>query len=552
MADSIEKLTSKQLMDLLYSEIQAVVEKGGNDEFMFSYFLPAIPFGPDLAAFMRIGDKAKPVDNTDAEGKELFDANDLWRSAVGFAALVDGVPTLGAPIQKTAEDSRDEVDLTALVSSGLKVSQIYESVLLNCRVVDNQISDADQKRLDKARALLFREPATAPDIVEADEASGNPEDLLAAAAQPSEEIDLASILEDGADLGDVVSDPNQISQPTPIMQLYEALRAKHELVELAALDQIAKISPNDPNGPKRASLLRKRIKQSLARWESQGRKSQVESVIARIETLSRMGMPKYLSNLKERFEGNRIDAALVATEAGISLQSESALYTALRPNGVLDTKGVAVTITNTSKAFKALKKSQSKSGSAGLAVPSFGLFGSAKGGKGKETFEREFLSDTFTISFEIVQGIIDRPWLDLGFLQSRAYTTFEPDSGESLDPVLAIANLSDGKKPPADGLLRAIPTTAYFVKNLKLRSSAIKSMARREELTSSAKGGIRFMGFGGGGKKTGKTVRVNTSRAETEGEITMEGTFLIAMASVFLKKAPNPDFEAFPKPEDWV
>ena len=108
-------------------------------------------------------------------------------------------------------------------------------------------------------------------------------------------------------------------------------------------------------------------------------------------------------------------------EFGASLLTEDAYYTALRPNGVLRAKSfLKVEIdNNSSENWSKLKTSKT---SAGFSLGLGGIFGSASGSRVLENRESEFLSADFTISFEIVQGLIDRHWLPMEFLESRAYT----------------------------------------------------------------------------------------------------------------------------------
>ena len=550
MPDELVELNTEQLMDKLYGSIADIVEKGQPDNVKVNYFLPGISFGPELASFMRIGQQPKALDDVDENGEPVFTANDLGRAAVGFAAMVDGVPVLDQPVVSTVDNNGeavdDVVDLSALVSSGRRISSIYESVLMNCRVINNSMSDEDQEKLDKARALLFRENKPA------DSASDTDEAFAEVLGEDDTDVDTSALLSDGVDLGDVVVDPNQISEPTRTMQLYEALRTRYEMTEMQALDAIAKIDPNDPNGGRRAELWRKKVQQARARWEAQGKKSAVEAIIAKIETLSRQGMPKYLSDLKAKLRANKWSAALVANDLGLSMLAESAYYTALRPNGVLDAPGTKVSITNTKQDRSSSFSSKKAKGKFGLIVPSIPLFASGSASKKSIVREQDFFSEQFEISFEITQAWVDRQWLDLAFIESPAYTTVDPKTRKALDAVLEITELSDGKVPPESGLMRAIPSTVYFIKNLVLRSNAIKTWSRNASNEVKGKAGIRVMGLGVGGSGASKTTKFDWERATTKGEVVMPGTYMIAMASRYLGKAPSPDFESHPDADDWI
>lgn len=548
--DEIKNLTAADMRDFMYGEIQSMIEGNAPENACFHYFMPPIPFGPELAAFMDIGPKAQ-------EWKDKgFTNNDLMRSAINFASIVDYVPEIDK------DDKGEVIDINTLIASGQKISNAYESVLYNCRVINNSRSDEDKEKLKKLRALLYKEPEEKVDTqsAEADDIDAllgdsgssdelSDDDLLSALGD--EDIDLDDVFSDGASTEDIVADPNAISEPTTAMKLYDALAINYDAVVLNALDELKKISPNDPNAGLRKKILMRKIRSAKQRWEAQGKKTLVESIIARIEQLSQGGMPEYLAELRERFEGSQILASLFADEElGSSLLSESAYYTALRPNGILNSKGMMKVRIHSSSMQSERKFKHSKT-SASVKVPfSFGSAG-ASGSHEKSKHNSEFFSDEFEISFEIVQGLIDRPWFAKDFIESRAYTTVDPRTNKPIDPIAEITKLSDGKIPPEEGLLKAIPMTVYFIKNLTVRSKALARMSESEIEKIKGKAGVSIFGFGAKAAHENTTVSTSYSRAGTIGEITADGIYLVGMSSIYLKNAPNPDYDTFPA-EQWI
>lgn len=550
--DQIKNLTAADMRDYMYGEIQSLIEGNAPENVAFHYFMPPIPFGPELAAFMDIGPKAK-------EWKDKgFSNNDLMRSAINFASIVDYVPEI-------SKDPKGEViDINTLIASGQKISNAYESILNNCRVVNNSRSEEDQEKLEKLRALLYEEPEgkgkdgqgeSEPDDIDAllnDSSSSDDlsdDDLLSGLG--SDDVDLDELFADGASTEDFVANPDTISEPTTAKKLYDALALNYDTVVLSALDELKKISPNDPNAGLRKKILMRKIRSAKQRWEAQGRKTLVESIIARIEQLSQGGMPEYLAELRERFEGSQILASLFADEElGSSLLSESAYYTALRPNGILNSKGM-MKVTISSSNMNSERKFRSSKTSGGVDLPF--SFGSIEASASHEKTKRnaEFFSEDFEISFEIVQGLIDRPWFAKDFIESRAYTTVDPRTNRPIDPIAQITKLSDGKNPPEEGLLKALPMTVYFIKNLTVRSKALASLSESERERISGKAGVSIFGFGANAGHENTTVNTSYSRAGTMGQIRADGIYLVGMSSVYLKNCPNPDFESFPK-DQWI
>lgn len=545
---SLENVTAADLADAAYGAIQSIIEPGSPNNVAFHYFLPGIPFGPELASFMDVGQVPQDVEQTDAEGNVIFTGNDMMRAAVNFARMMDHVPATGETLTPTSGGEAGTVDLNALISSGNTVSGTYHAVLHHCQVVDNALSAEDQERLRKLRALLYEE---VPDDSGEGE-GGTVDELLDADAPLGAEIDLDALIGDGADVGDFGVDASAVPQPTRLMAAYEATRIAYEQVQSTELLRMQEAGTGPAAGAVIAAAQR-RIDAAKRRWEVLGRKNRVERIQAAIAQLELGGMPMYVDNLRRVLDASRMDAAIIATDEGVAPIVESAYYTALRPNNVLRAATLMRVSMDSSlrRDWKSLRKSSTEGSGGGLFL-GIALWGG--GGKVSEDQERKFFSEGFSISFELVQGLVDRgQWFDLPFLTSRAYTTVNPeDTTEKLDPVHQIVQLSDGQRPPS-GSMPLVPMTAYFVRNLTVRSRALLSLSDTEKDSISGGGGLTFLGmFGGGGQHTTTTTTVDTTRASRDGELTFTGMYLIALASRMMPLAPNPDFETWPSGDDWI
>ncbi len=541
--EQVTNLTAEDMRNHMYGEIQSMIEGNAPENIAFHYFMPPIPFGPELASFMDIGFKAKEWKDTG------FTNNDLMRAAVNFAAIVDNVPE----ISKSKEGQ--VIDLNTLISSGVTVSNVYDSILKNCRVFNNSRSEEDEEELEKLRALLYKIPKVKKaDAVSESSSSKHHslEDTLSSSEDKTVNLDKIFAEDAFTSTKSIILDPDSISDPTTATILYDALKLNYETVVLTVLDQLKNISPNDPNAGLRKKILLGKIKSAKQRWEVQGKKTQVESIKARILQMSQGGMPEYLSELRDRFEGSEMLASIFMDEkAGPSLSSESAYYTALRPNGILSAAGL-IKINISSSSINSESKFKNSSTSAGVAIPfSFGLLVDGKITKANTINETEFYKNNFEISFQIVQGLIDRPWFEKAFIESRAYTTVDPRTRQPLDPVAQITKLSDGKIPPQEGIVKAIPMTVYFIKDLKVRSKVFKSLSGTDQDSLSGKAGVSIFGFGVNAGHENTTINTNFLEAENMGEISADGIYLIGMSSVYLKNSPNPDFDSFPS-EQWI
>jgi hypothetical protein len=540
--DKLHELTARDLTDALYGAIQSMIEQGKPDNIAFHYFLPAIPFGPELAAFMDLGTQPKPVDNTAAGGGTTFSANDLVRSAVNFSRMVDLIPTVGDTLTPTAKEQDDGtvlVDLNALISSGRTVSGVYKSVVDNCKVVNNGLSAADEAKLKALEAELYEDPPAAP-----------------APPPPTTEsgaLDL-NVLMNAGSLASVVTDTAGVRQPTVMMQNYLATRAAFEQIQQAELDVRRTVTAGDPNAGEILKRSRDRIEAAETIWKIQGRKDHVEAIEAQIDMLSQGGMPAYVVELRRRFAANQIQAAVFTTDdQGVGGLFEAGQFAALRPNGILKAPAAMTITLDHSNSHSWNSMSSSKVGGGGsFGLPAIGGFAvNASMKKQSEDLHRQFVSSQFSLSLELLQGIIDRPGISREFLESRAYTTVDPTTKQPLDEVTEIVQLSDGEVPPG-GVMPLIPVTVYFAKSVTITSKALTALTDKELDEMSKGGGTSFFGFGAHGEKTTKTTTVDVSKARTSGELRLDGLFLIAIASRYLAKAPNPDFAGHPAPEDWI
>ena len=268
--DKIKDLTPEDMRDFMYGAIQQMIEGGLPENVAIQYLVPPMPFGPELVAFMDIGPVTKQMKD------EGWTVAQLRRAAVNFASIVDHVPL----VPSDGESQSTLADINTLISSGRRISGIYKSVLENSRVFNNERSEEDKAELERLRALLYMD---VPDDT-VPEAETDPLDAIE--LDEIDDFDLDDVLDDGASLEDFDIDPNAVFPPTKAKAVYDALELNFNNVELAALDAMRNINPNDPNAGRRVKLQQRKIDMARARWEAQGRKTKIQSILARIERLS--------------------------------------------------------------------------------------------------------------------------------------------------------------------------------------------------------------------------------------------------------------------------
>ncbi|MEE4539461.1 MAG: hypothetical protein V2J51_13340, partial [Erythrobacter sp.] len=155
----IENLEISDLRDFLYGAVQSMIENDVPSGIVHHYLMPPIPFGPELASFMKLGKEPEPAEGTDESGKVIYTGNDMMRAAINFARLVDMVPVTD-PKKPGRPDEQKVIDLTQLLASGDTISKQWEALLTpgNCFVVNNELSDKEKAIQQKLYNLLYKGP----------------------------------------------------------------------------------------------------------------------------------------------------------------------------------------------------------------------------------------------------------------------------------------------------------------------------------------------------------------------------------------------------------
>ena len=230
--DKISDITTTDLLDALYGTVQSLIEAGAPDNVMFNYLIPPVGYGLELGAYLDINRRVAK------DGEEGFTAQQMMPSAVNLAQIVDFVPTVGgAPVTSTMSVD-GVVNFNSLIASGRSISGIYKSVLDNCRVIDNALSEADKAEADSCGPCSTRTSTPTcqrcqgtPEVESVAEPSPElDDDALLSGLTEVDDFDLDHLLSDGLDTGDFLANPDTLSKPTPIMQLYQALEARYDQV----------------------------------------------------------------------------------------------------------------------------------------------------------------------------------------------------------------------------------------------------------------------------------------------------------------------------------
>lgn len=220
-------------------------------------------------------------------------------------------------------------------------------------------------------------------------------------------------------------------------------------------------------------IYEKQVRNALNSWESDGYKEDVEKIYAYIKHTSQRSM----ALLKAEME-TQLDAALLK-----EAQSGSDYYmTSLYPSSFINSdKGWTEFEFNSVSEQKYERKAHHTTNA--QASYQF-LLWSIKGGADnvqRDIIEDSLLANDFVIKFKITQAVLGRGWFAPEFLTNQCW-----DWDQVMHGVL-----SDGQ-PVAKGRLPAYTTTAIFIKDIEIKSSALESINSTMETHVKAGGSVNW------------------------------------------------------------
>jgi hypothetical protein len=333
--------------------------------------------------------------------------------------------------------------------------------------------------------------------------------------------------------------------------MVQAYNAKLAAYDAAALQynaaRIAALAGNDPTAVETwaidANILRNQVTAAMEDWITDGYKTDYEEIAAYIDQVQQ----RDLRLLKQEYEDDLAKATLTGLSSGSNFY-----YTALIPGNFAQSSGWSRFTFSIGDFSTYANSTYDQSGWSAQASAGFFGIGASAGGSGssaRQTYNGTFQMDNFSLSFEIAQVPIVRPWFKEAFITSKAWRF------DQTNPDVKGQMLSDGGSPPK-GLIPAYPVTAIFIRNLVLgidHSSSAASFIQQNS-SSSVGGGasVNFGFFNLGGSAShwsanGYTQR-NTSAQWNDQGLTVPGLQLVGFKCHIFPKSPDPD----PSIKSWV
>jgi hypothetical protein len=325
----------------------------------------------------------------------------------------------------------------------------------------------------------------------------------------------------------VIEDSPMIKAYNEKKVAYEDAIFEYNTKRLSALNAEDKLAVQDftLNG----GIYRSRVKQAYQAWGTNGYREDVEKINAYIKQISEKDLTFLKEDLTERMRiGKMLD---------INTQGEFYPSTFHPGNFVNNNKGwTKFTFSETSR--NKYDKDTTATTSASLAA-NFGLYSADANGSNTDTTDLStFNLEGFSIEFSITQVSISRPWFSPEFLMNKAWRWKD---GNGMD------ELSNGGNP-ALGQLIAYPTTAIFIKDIKMKSSNLSKFSDTITNSLSAGGSVSWGPIKIGAQHNSASNEKDVKFKADKNTLEVEGMQLIAFKCFALPKTPNPSA----KIKEWV
>lgn len=516
MAD-LKNMLPKDLMQSILGKLYQIITQGdgsvapvSEDNFL-SWCSPGIPITSKDLEFLSLGltgvlkttslpkdDQGNPIPLTDAEKASLRASStaQLYMQAENLARLVDFIPDINAGTNGAS--GRAGLAPLSIQQNEGTLSDVYKYALNFSQVANTELTQEEKKKVEKFKELL--------------QVKRKKKDLI-------------------------TDEETEVLEPSPMVVLYtEKMSAYIDAVLEYNNHRVNALAANNSEAihfwSLNAGALRNKVKAAMFDWVTNGYKNEYEGIAARIDQI----MSKDLSLLKADYK----DALEKAKLTGIASGSDF-YYTSLVPGNF--TKGGWTKFSFSSSDFETHSKSENTSYGAKASAGFLG-FGASGGFQHKDgSKDSSFDASSFSLSFEMCQVPIVRPWFKTPFLTSKAWKL---DAGnpevQSKGEVLC-----DGGIPPK-GILPGYPTAIIFIRNLSMNFGTANSKFHSEFESNSASGSAGWGPFSVSANYShNESEQKFESHADAQG-IHVRGMQIIGFNCHVLPKSPDP----LPNIKSWI
>ncbi|GAA4970437.1 hypothetical protein [Kineococcus glutinatus] len=459
-----------------------VVLRGGPDQPLppqtfLTWCRPGIPLMPEDLDFAENGIFSAQT----AEGQKM-----LANHAFSFANLMDYIPSVGANYDNAAQEA------SYAAKGGMRLSEMYHEILKASKVVHHELTEEEQARLKRCRDFL--------------ETTTKVQDLMSGEMTEQSQPSAAVRAYDNAMAEWLIARTNRGNK----------LAAAQAATGAAGLPAVADWNANH-------EVYEMQLDLATRKWAAEGYRNMVDQARAIIDQTTLRNMALWKQSLLERYAKGRV----AHIDSGSTFP-----YTTLVPGNVAKSRGWT-TYTHTHEHRSISTHQESTTWNAGAGV-GFGLwsFGANASGESHD-MGIDVNTNSFTLSVELAQAVVVRPWFYPEFFVNRGWT-LRPGDGWNFDGVP-----SDGANPPS-GLLVGFPTQVILARNLTITS---EEFASSYDQASSRAGGGGSVGWGpfrlsGGYSHSESSSSLTVDRRGAS--ITSNGMQILGFVNHMLGKTPDP------------
>jgi hypothetical protein len=472
-----------ELGDVLLDQVSQIVLGGdqtapANLNTFLTWCQPGIPFGPEQFDFATGGF---------GSGAEAKDNLAILNHAFNFAQLVDFIPDIKAAYTGDKQAARFNPNAEE------RLTTIYSEILQFSKVVHQELTDEQNKKLEKFRGLL-RQTKKVKDIVTEEE---------------------KEVTEDGPMLK--AYNEKLAAYIAAALNYNNKRIAAQSAAGAAGNAAVADFSTN-------AELYRLQVKAARDAWVAGGYRNEVDDINSYIDQVTRRDMVLWKQSLVELFNESVVNTPT---------QGQRFNYTTLLPGDFASAGGwTRYAVSHDLVDAKSHDESSQWQASAGLNLGFWSFGGNVHGASSEHTENLEV--DNFMLSCELCQTVISRPWFYPEFFSNRGWDLKTGD-GWMYDDMP-----SNGEPPPnTKGKFVGYPTTILWARNVQITSA---QFASAYQSYSSEFGGGGSVGWGpftlsGGGAHQESGTHLH---AEADGQgLSVEGMQIIGFVNHLIGKAPN-------------
>lgn len=409
----------------------------------------------------------------------------LLQQAFNFAQLVDFIPTLSAPYNRTDQEYVNR-------PSQQRLSRVYADILNFSKVAKYELTPEQEAKLDKFRKLM-RVTKIEKNLV------------------TDEEVEKTV---DG-----------------PVIQAYNEKMAAY-ITERAAYNSL-RIKADSAKGPdgiaavaewaSNSELYWLKVKAAMDAWVSGGYHNEVDEMNAYIDQTTRRSMTLWKAGLLD----DLTKAEQAATTPGSVFHFTTVVPGNFAAAGGWTKYGMSHEETESNSHYE--NESWSAGGSVGFGLFSFG----ANASHSSSSQSSDYRCEKFRLSMELAPVLISRPWFAAEFFQNRGWT-LRPGEGWFYDDLP-----SDGERPPKGNLI-GYSTQAIFARNIVIESEEFAQAYQASQSSTEVGGSVGWGPFSLSGSYSHAEGDTHFESQVDGATVTVPGMQIIGFVNELVGKAPNP------------